>query len=87
LNVAIGIKFDKAKAGHFLDSITNGKPVLPQDPRGWSGADLLALAGACHFAAMSHGPALYQDTDFSKLPGERREAIEDTLMSFDDQIR
>jgi hypothetical protein len=79
--VAIGIFFDKAKAQHFLDALKHGKPIAPQDPLGWTNADILALAGACHFAAMSHGPALYKNTDFSKVPGERREAIEETLMS------
>lgn len=67
--MAIGISFDKAKAKVFLDCLANGKPVPPQDPRGWTVYDMLALAGACYFAGMSHGPALYQNTDWSKVPG------------------
>ncbi len=73
--MAIGISFDKAKAKVFLDCLANGKPVPPQDPRGWTVYDMLALAGACYFAGMSHGPALYQNTDWSKVPGERHKAV------------
>jgi hypothetical protein len=40
---------------------------------------MLALAGACHFVAMSHGPARYRNIDISTLPSERREAVDDTL--------
>jgi hypothetical protein len=44
------------------------RPFEPQDVRGWTVPDLLALAGACPFAAQSHGPALHRVTDLSRLP-------------------
>jgi hypothetical protein len=40
---------------------------------------VLALAGACFFGAMSHGPALYRNTDLSHLPAEHQEAIEEAF--------
>src|SRR5688572_20800710 len=73
----IPVRFDKVKAEHFLNCLANGKPIEPQDPAGWTKYDMLALAGACHFAAMSHGPAAYsKDFDWSKMPDERREAVD-----------
>jgi hypothetical protein len=79
--MALGIIFNKSKAEHFLDCLRNGKPISPPAGQVWTHADTLALAGVCHFAAMSHGPGLYKDTDWSKVPAERQEAIEDTLFS------
>jgi hypothetical protein len=75
----IGISFDKAKAESILDSLKNGKPIELLSPEGWTGHDMLILAGACFFGALSQGPGLYRNTDFSKVPAERREAIDDTF--------
>ena len=39
-----------------------------------------ALAGAAHYAAMSHGPVRLSDRDLSEMPAERREAMEETFL-------
>ena len=76
----IGIAFDKSRTTHFLDCLATGKPIDPQS-EGWNGHDLLALAGACLFARMSHGPDTHAAGTMATLHAERREAIEDTLLS------
>ena len=64
--MAIGVWFDKAKAQGFLDALNNGKAIECQDPAGWIGRDMLLLGGALFFGALSQGPQLYRDTDWSK---------------------
>ena len=68
----IGVSFQKSRAGYFVDCLANGNPidvVATVD-------DMLAFAGACFFAVMSHGPALKQGVEWSKVPSEHREAEE-----------
>jgi hypothetical protein len=62
--MAIAINFDKAKAERLLESLTNHKPI--EAPHNVD--DILALAGACFFMAMSQAPALQQAIDGSKPP-------------------
>jgi hypothetical protein len=50
----VGINFSKAKAERFIDALDHGRPIEPMGNR-WTTDDMLALAGAAHFAAMSHG--------------------------------
>jgi hypothetical protein len=77
----IGVMFDKNKAEYFLDCIGSGKPIACV----WNVHNMLALAGALHFAAMSHGPAaLRQGVEVGELPAEHREAIEE---GFYDDLR
>jgi hypothetical protein len=76
----IAIRFDKRRAEYLLDCLRTGKPIAPSDPsRGWTQFDMLALAGACHFAAMSRGPALHATgvAPLDQLPPEHREAAEE----------
>ena len=75
------INFNKAQAERFLAALRNGT-AIDAPPEGWSINDMMALGGACFFAAMSHGPILdkVRGIDTSKLPHEHREAREDTLM-------
>jgi hypothetical protein len=40
---------------------------------------MLALAGACYFAAMSRGPLTVPPAAWEKLPPQYREATEETL--------
>jgi len=49
------ISFNKDTALRFLDCLTNGKPIEPEQP-GWSVDDMLQLAGACFLALAVHGP-------------------------------
>jgi hypothetical protein len=75
--MAIAINFDKAKAERFLEGLTQGKSL--------SGVqtvdDILALAGACFFIAMSQGPALQQAVDWSKIGNvDHSDQAEDTFI-------
>ena len=80
--MAIQANFDKSKVEYLLGCIEGGKPIKPMDSEGeWTQNDLLALAGACFFAVMSHGPALLPQEEKAKLPAEYQEAYDDTLYS------
>jgi hypothetical protein len=71
----IAIRFEKTRAEHYLDSLQNGLAIQPPDGPGWTVHEMLALAGACYFAAMSHGPPLQKNTD--SLHHEHREMVEE----------
>jgi len=75
--MAIPVKFDKAHALYLLDCLSTGKPIQPKDPRGFTGDDMLALAGACYFGAMSQGPGAWaQNVEaFQSKVKEHREAV------------
>jgi hypothetical protein len=54
-----GIKVDckKSRAEFLLDCLASGQPIGPSgEVSGWSGNDMLMLAGFCLFGAMSQGP-------------------------------
>ncbi len=76
--MAIAINFDKAKAERFLEGLSKGKPISDVQ----SVDDILALAGACFFMAMSQGPALHEAVDWSRInSGEPpTEQSEDTFI-------
>jgi hypothetical protein len=67
----IRIRFDKAKARHLLARLRQGEPLQPPDAGGWTGYDLLTLAGTCFFLAFDHAKALRRGTG-SKAPPPRR---------------
>ena len=71
------IYFEKAKAERYLDCLNNGTPIEGVH----SLNDYLALAGACHFAALSQGPARISDRDWGKIPLEHREASDEQHMA------
>ncbi len=86
----IGINFDRDKAERILQSLNSGKPIELLSPEGWTGHDMLALAGACFFGAMSQGPGMYQlsrGVDFNKMPTERREAVQETFANYLHDLR
>lgn len=58
----ISFRFDKATAQRILDAVANGKPIEPPDHGKWTRDEMLLLAGALHFVALSQGPTV--------LPGE-----------------
>jgi hypothetical protein len=58
----IHVHFDKAKAQRLLNQLRQGDPLQPPTARGWTGQDLLSLAGACFFAAFDHADALRRGT-------------------------
>ena len=77
------IHFRKERAEYLLDCLATGKPIVPSQSLGWTIDDMMALAGACHFAAMSHGPCVSKAKriDITKLPKEYQEATEMTFVS------
>jgi len=76
----IAIHFSKAFAEATLDAIKTGKPI-PLPPGGWTGNNMLTLAGVMHAGVFSQGPRAYQVAGLpasvlAKMHGERREAVE-----------
>lgn len=79
--VMITIKFSKARAQEFIQALARGNPILAPDQK-WTGNDMLALAGACFFAAMSHGPSSFYGTESAHpLKPKDQKAIEDTFFN------
>jgi hypothetical protein len=76
----IAVQFAKARAETFIECIKAGKPIGP-GPDGWTGNEMLALAGACYFAARSHGPSAYwlKAVDVANLHDEHREHVEESF--------
>jgi hypothetical protein len=68
----IGIKFSKERAQHYIDCIVQGKPIEGIQTQ----HDFLALAGACHAAAFTHGPLGYQIEKYEAMHKETREAVQ-----------
>lgn len=54
----IPAKFSRDRCEKLLSSIANGNDISAP-VSGWTGNDLLALAGACLAAATTHGPAAF----------------------------
>jgi hypothetical protein len=74
--MAILIKFNKARAQYLLQCLASGTPIHPEQER-WSGNDMLALAGASNFGAMSQGPTSFWPHYVpNNLSSEYREAEE-----------
>jgi len=78
----IGVNFDKATAGYFIDCLAEGRSI---EHGPWTIDDMVMLAGACFFAVRSHGP--WRDR-IAKLVGgelprdlhpELEEAVDETL--------
>src|SRR5689334_4966595 len=79
--MAIIVKFNKARAEYLVRCLSSGTPINPEQD-GWSGNDMLALAGACLFGAMSQGPRSFWAQDIPKnLSAERRQAKEATFFN------
>ena len=77
--MAIAVKFDKSRAVYYLDCLANGRPVEPT-AGGWTGNEMLALAGACFFGAMSQGPQSFWLKEIPEtLHPEHRELVEQTF--------
>lgn len=75
------VKFNKARAQYLLRCLAAGNPIRPEQ-QGWTGNDMLALAGACFFGAMSGGPASFWCREIpANLAPEYREAEEATFFN------
>ncbi len=75
--MTVGINFSKPKAEYLLGCLADGSPI--EGIRTMD--DMLVLAGACFFVAMSHGPIRLRDVPWSELPTERREAGEEQFFA------
>ena len=75
--MAIGVKFDKARALYYLQCLKNGQPTNP--PNGvWTGNDMLSLAGACFFGALSQGPESFWLKEIpEEMHPEHQELVEE----------
>ena len=87
--MAYPIHFDKATAVRFLQALRSGQAIEPPEG-GWTIHAMLALAGACHFAASTHGPLAFSGhaSAWERLPHEHKEArmgtlFEDLLLAID----
>jgi hypothetical protein len=80
----IAVHFSKDYAQAVLDAIQTGKPIPPPPGPGWTGNAMLTLAGILYAAVFSQGPHQHQLAGISQaqreaMPGERREAVEETF--------
>jgi len=72
----IAIKFNKQRAEYLVQCLATGAPIPPPGTNGWTGNDMLALAGACFSGAMSLGPRSFWLRE-TPPQGEYREAEEE----------
>jgi hypothetical protein len=77
--MAYPISFDKETAERYIEALRSGQPVSPPDGR-WTISTMMALAGVCYFACMSHGPLSTRSTGGNPSP-EHQEARAETLFS------
>ncbi len=80
------IDFRKERAEQLIRCLESGEPIPPAVAGQWSKDDMLSVAGALMFGAMTHGPSNLVDvlggTDaacayINSLHGEHREATEE----------
>jgi hypothetical protein len=77
----IAVHFNKDFASQVLDALNTGKPI-PAPAAGWTGNDMLTLAGLLYAGVFSQGPHAYQAAGLAasamnKLHSERREAVQE----------
>lgn len=73
--MAISINFDKAKAERWLKQLSEGFPLSEVK----NVDEILALAGACFYLAMSRAPELHQSVDWKAIGREPQSEDEDTF--------
>lgn len=61
--MSIPLEFTKARAEHLIACLSGGKPIAPEGGGGWTGRDMLFVAGACFFGALSQGPEGWEESD------------------------
>ena len=76
--MALKVEVKKDRLAYYLACLSEGKPLdVPEG--GWTGNELLALAGVCFFIRMTHGPEGFTPEQHEALPFEHKEAVSDTL--------
>ncbi len=76
--MAIAIEIDKERLDKILQCLDNGDD-LPAPHGGWSGNEMMLVAGACMFSRMSQGPLYVDGRSRRDQTLERREATERTF--------
>lgn len=76
----VPVKLDAGYAKEILDALKNGKPIRTGSDKGWTQLDELAVAGACLFAAGSHGPAFPQPDLAPEQQAENDQAFIESLV-------
>lgn len=77
------VHFGKPFAKHLLDAVQTGQPIQP--PKGgWTGNNMLTLAGMLYAVIFSQGPPAHQaaglgEARFKQLHPEHREATEENF--------
>ncbi len=80
----IGVHFKKEFATAALGAIQSGKPIpVPAD--GWSGRNMLALAGILYAGVFSQGPHHHQIAEY-KSQGQHPEHVEAVEETFHQDI-
>ncbi len=59
----IPVELTKARAEHLIACLNGGKPIAPEGEDEWTGRDLLFVAGACFFGAVSQGTEGWKQSD------------------------
>jgi hypothetical protein len=59
----IKVAITRTGAEQVLDALSSGSPITPTGGDGWSGDDMLALAGFALFGAMSQGPGAWRSRE------------------------
>jgi len=75
--MAIAIRFNPTKADHLLQALSAGKTL--DAPRNID--EVLALAGACFFHAMSRAPELHKGVDWERLGKKPKEQSEEAFLA------
>lgn len=75
--MSIAVKFNKQKAQYYLECLKNGRAIAPSDG-GWTGNEMLAVAGACFYGAWSQGAQSFWLRELpDEMHAEHREAAEE----------
>jgi hypothetical protein len=75
----IAVEFDQEYAQAVLDALASGEPIPTHDGT-LRVFDMLSIAGACMFAAMTHGPTLTQPDLNAEQRAERDRAFMDDVL-------
>jgi hypothetical protein len=77
-NAMVPVKFQRERAEQLLQAIKAGTPIEPPDAKDWNALDMIVVAGALYFAAMTHTrpPEYTDDEDIERHPRDLLAAVE-----------